>query len=183
LAERIMPAANISEQISTAGMEASGTGNMKFAMNGALTVGTLDGANVEIREEVGEDNIYIFGLTVEQVEDLQHRQAYHPWEYYHRSPTIRQVMDSLISTRFSPGDPELFRPIYDKLLNHGDPYFHLADLESYIETKDRAVSDYRDQSTWNRKAILNVARSGKFSSDRTVKEYAEEIWGIAPQAG
>lgn len=178
LAERIIPATDLSEQISTAGTEASGTGNMKFAMNGALTIGTLDGANVEMREEVGAENFYIFGLTVEEVAKMRERNTYHPWDYYHRSPIISHVIDSLIDNRFSPNEADIFRPIYDMLMYQGDYFFHLADLESYIQVHQQACEDYCDQSTWQQKALLNVARMGKFSSDRTIKEYARDIWRI-----
>ncbi|HEU4413219.1 MAG TPA: glycogen/starch/alpha-glucan phosphorylase [Candidatus Angelobacter sp.] len=176
LAEKIIPAADLSEQLSTAGMEASGTGNMKFQMNGALTIGTLDGANVEIREEVGEENIYIFGLKAHEIEAA--RGSYSPWEYYHASPAIRRVVDSLVDDRFCPDEPGIFRPIYDALLSHGDYYFHLADFESYVAAQQRVSHDFLHRSDWARKAILNVARSAKFSSDRTVLEYARETWGI-----
>ena len=175
LAEKIIPAAELSEQLSTAGMEASGTGNMKFAMNGALTIGTLDGANVEIMEEVGSENIYIFGLKAEEIE--AGRQSYNPRSHYESNADLRRVVDSLINGNFS-ADPELFRPIYDALLNHGDYYFHLADFESYVAAQNQVSRDYQDQQGWARKAILNVARSAKFSSDRTVLEYASEIWGL-----
>ncbi|MGC2403937.1 MAG: glycogen/starch/alpha-glucan phosphorylase [Acidobacteriaceae bacterium] len=178
LAERIIPAANLSEQISTAGMEASGTGNMKFAMNGALTIGTLDGANVEIREEVGDDNIYIFGLTAEQVE--MQRKIYNPRDHYHGSAAIRRVLDAIRDNRFSREEPGLFQPILDSLLQHGDPYFHLADFESYLARQRQVSLDFQDSPAWTSKAILNVARSGKFSSDRAVNEYARDIWGLEP---
>lgn len=180
LAEKIIPAANLSEQISTAGTEASGTGNMKFAMNGALTIGTLDGANIEIREEVGKENIYIFGLTTREVEEMRRSHTYHPWDYYHRSPTIRRVMDSLVTNRFSPSEPGIFQPIFDNLLEGGDYFFHLADLESYISMQERVSVDFMNTAKWTKKAILNVARMGKFSSDRTIREYAQDIWKIEP---
>lgn len=176
LAERIIPAADLSEQLSTAGMEASGTGNMKFAMNGALTVGTLDGANIEILEEVGKDNIYIFGLTAQQVQER--RGHYNPWDEYHTSPIARRVMDALNSDRFCPGEPGLFRPIFQAILAKGDYYFHLADLDGYVSTQDAISQDFQRSSEWARRAILNVARTGKFTSDRTVMEYANEIWGL-----
>jgi len=180
LAEKIIPAADLSEQISTAGMEASGTGNMKFAMNGALTIGTLDGANVEIREEVGAENIYIFGLQTGEIE--ARRGAYNPWDYYHSSPSVRTVVNALVGNRFCAGEPGLFQPIVTSLLQDGDFYFHLADLDSYLAAQERVSRDFRNPSLWAQKAILNVARSGKFTSDRTVAEYAREIWGIAPVA-
>jgi len=177
VAEKIIPAANLSEQISTAGKEASGTGNMKFAMNGALTMGTLDGANIEIKEEVGDDNIFIFGLTADQIAEMRLRGTYHPSDYY-SDPATRRVLDALNSDRFCPDEPGLFRPIYDSLLHGGDEYFHLADLPSYIKAQREAGQEYHDQAVWARKAILNVARTGKFSSDRTISEYARDIWGI-----
>jgi starch phosphorylase len=180
LAEKIIPAADLSEQISTAGKEASGTGNMKFAMNGALTIGTLDGANVEMREEIGKENMYIFGLTAEEVDRMRRTGSYNPWDYYHRSPVIRRVMESMGSDKFCPEEPGLFRPIYNKILYGGDEYFHLADLESYISAQEEAAKEFNNPSLWTRKAILNVARIGKFSTDRTVLEYAQEIWRIEP---
>jgi len=178
LAEKIIPAAELSEQISTAGTEASGTGNMKLAMNGALTIGTLDGANIEIREEVGEDNIFIFGLRAEEIERMRHLNTYHPWDYFHRSSCVRKIIDALNQNRFSPHEPGLFQPIIDTLLDNGDYFFHLADLESYSLTQLHAASQYNNRKLWTRKAILNVARMGKFSSDRTVREYAQDIWEI-----
>jgi len=182
LAEKIIPAADLSEQISTAGMEASGTGNMKLSMNGAMTIGTLDGANIEIREEVGPDNIYIFGLEVEEIQRMKRNGSYDPWDYYNRNPGIKRVMDCIASDMFCENDPGLFRPLFDTVLNNGDPYFHLADFQSYNEAQERASSEYRDPSLWSKKAILNVARTGKFSSDRTISEYAKEIWGLKPVA-
>jgi glycogen phosphorylase len=178
LAEIIMSAADLSEQISTAGMEASGTGNMKLAMNGALTLGTLDGANIEIMEAVGVENIYIFGLTREDVSWYQKSGNYHPREVYAADPIAHRVVDSLASNRFCPDEPSLFRWIVDELLDRGDRYFHLVDLPTYIEASRRAEADYQSPPTWAAKAILNVARTGFFSSDRTVSEYARDIWGI-----
>jgi starch phosphorylase len=178
LAEKIIPAANLSEQISTAGTEASGTGNMKFAMNGALTIGTLDGANVEIREEVGADNIYIFGLTTEEVERMRRERAYNSRDYYNNNPLINRVLSSLANNRFSPDEPGIFEPIYTMLLDGGDYFYHLADLQSYCDMHETVARDYTDSPTWTRKAILNVARMGKFSSDRTIQEYAKDIWRI-----
>jgi starch phosphorylase len=180
LAEVIIPAADLSEQISTAGKEASGTGNMKLAMNGALTIGTLDGANIEIMEEVGADNIFIFGLKAQEVQDLRARGAYRPAEYYQRSPLIRRVMDTFLADVFCRNEPGLFGWIYQRLLEPGEQYFHLADLESYTVAQDKAAQTYTDRSAWARKAILNVARMEKFSSDRTIAEYARDIWGIRP---
>jgi starch phosphorylase len=181
LAENIIPAADLSEQISTAGMEASGTGNMKLAMNGALTIGTLDGANVEIMEEVGADNIYIFGLKVGDIQSMRNGGGYNPYAYYQENGNIKRVMDAIGTDRFCPEKPDLFRPIYDNILKSGDYYFHLADFQSYLEMQERASKEYADRSLWAKKAILNVARTGKFSSDRTISQYAREIWGLKPQ--
>jgi starch phosphorylase len=178
IAEKIIPAADLSEQISTAGKEASGTGNMKFAMNGALTIGTLDGANIEIMEEVGRENIFIFGLTPNEVRRMREDFSYHPRDYYHRFPHIRRVMDALNSNLFCPFEPGLFNWIYQTIMDYGDEYFHLADMPSYIEAQEQVGREFRGRSMWARKAILNVARVGKFSSDRTVREYAREIWHI-----
>ncbi|MGH1363408.1 MAG: glycogen/starch/alpha-glucan phosphorylase [Calditrichia bacterium] len=178
LAEHLFPAADVSEQISTAGMEASGTGNMKFALNGALTIGTLDGANVEIREEVGEDNIFIFGLKAHEIIDLEKAQSYSPREIYDRSNKVRRVVDSFRSGLFCSDEPGLFDWITDKLLSPNDSYFHLADFESYIAAQESVSIEFQDRSVWARKAILNVARIGKFSSDRTIEEYAKDIWDV-----
>ena len=180
LAEKIIPAADLSEQISTAGMEASGTGNMKLAMNGALTIGTLDGANIEILQEVGDENIYIFGLKVEQIREMRNGGDYNPWDYYNQNPNIKRVMESIGSDMFCPNESGLFQPIYDNILHQGDYYFHLADFQSYLQTQEIASRDYNDPSVWTKKAILNVARMGKFSSDRTISEYAREIWDLKP---
>jgi len=178
LAERLYPAADLSEQISTAGTEASGTGNMKFALNGALTMGTLDGANIEILAEVGEENIFIFGLRAEEVLAMQAAGKYHPRDYYEHRPRIKRVVDTFASDVFCKDEPGLFRWIFENFLDHGDRYFHLADLESYIEAQERAGRDFLDKESWVRRAILNVARIGRFSSDRTIAEYAEEIWEV-----
>jgi starch phosphorylase len=180
LAEVIIPAADLSEQISTAGTEASGTGNMKFAMNGALTIGTLDGANIEIGEQVGAENIFIFGLTVEQVRAAKAAGSYHPWEIYQRSPAVRRVLDAFRDGRFCPGTPGRHDWIYRKLLADGEQYFHVADMESYFRTHAEASRVYRDRPSWATKAVLNVARVGMFSSDRTIREYASDIWKIRP---
>ena len=182
LAEIIMPAADLSQQISTAGMEASGTGNMKLAMNGALTLGTLDGANIEIMQAVGEANIYTFGLTREDVSWYQESRSYNPREIYQKDDTVRRVVDCLASNLLCPDEPGLFRWIVDELLDRGDRYFHLADLSSYIEASHRAEKDYREPDVWTAKSILNVARTGFFSSDRTIAEYARDIWNIKPAA-
>jgi starch phosphorylase len=178
LAENIIPAADLSEQISTAGMEASGTGNMKFALNGALTIGTLDGANVEIREEVGAENIFIFGLRAEEIREMRRLGTYVPREYCQRHPMLQRIMDALYTNVFSPQEPGLFHWFYHAILDHGDYYFHLPDLASYLPTHEQVVHEYTQQAIWARKAILNVARIGKFSSDRTIREYANDIWKI-----
>jgi starch phosphorylase len=180
LAEVIIPAADLSEQISTAGTEASGTGNMKFAMNGALTIGTLDGANIEIGEEVGADNIFIFGLTVPQIR--ARRGNYKPWEVYQNSPAVRRILDAFRENRFCPQAPGQHEWIYRRLMADGEQYFHLADLESYLQAHDRVAQLYRDGQAWATKAIYNVARIGKFSSDRTIREYARDIWSIHPNS-
>jgi starch phosphorylase len=177
-AHNVYPAADLSEQISTAGKEASGTGNMKFSMNGALTIGTLDGANVEIREEVGTENFFLFGLTAEEVHDLRTK-GYSPRGYYESNPNLREAVDQISSGNFSRGDAGLFRPLVDNLLHH-DPFLLLADYQSYIDCQDRVSSAYRDQDGWVRMSVLNVARMGKFSSDRSIREYCENIWNIKP---
>jgi starch phosphorylase len=179
LAEAIMPAAELSEQISTAGKEASGTGNMKLALNGALTIGTLDGANIEIRDEVGRENIFIFGLGAGEVQDLLSA-GYDPQFYLHEHRWMRRVVDSLVSGHFSRGDKDIFRPIVAKLLSTRDEYVHLADLPHYIAAQNDVDVAYADRHAWQRKSLLNIARMGKFSSDRTIQEYAREIWGIRP---
>jgi starch phosphorylase len=176
LAEKIIPAADLSEQISTAGNEASGTSNMKFALNGALTIGTLDGANIEILEEVGEENIFIFGLKIGEAQAM--RENYRPWDYYNRDPRVKRVVDAFRSNLFCPGESELFASIYHSVLDANDEYFHLADLPAYLTTQELAGEAFNDPWNWTRKAILNVARIGKFSSDRTVAEYARDIWDI-----
>jgi starch phosphorylase len=178
LAEVIIPAADLSEQISTAGMEASGTGNMKFAMNGALTIGTLDGANIEIRQEVGPENIFIFGLTVDEIRRMHRSGPYVPREICDRSPAVRQVMDAFQSSRFCPDATGRHRWVYDKLLANDERYLHLADLESYLATHEQASALYRTPDAWASKAILNVARIGTFSSDRTIQQYADDIWTL-----
>jgi starch phosphorylase len=177
LAERIIPAADLSEQISTAGKEASGTGNMKFAMNGALTIGTLDGANIEIKEEVGDDNIFIFGLRAEEIEMMREMRSYNPREYYDGHASVRRVLDALQSNRFCADEPGLFTWIFDSLVSH-DEYFNLADLPSYINMQEMVSREFQQPALWARKAIINVARIGYFSSDRTVIEYARDIWDI-----
>jgi starch phosphorylase len=178
LAEKIIPAANVSEQISLAGTEASGTGNMKLMLNGALTIGTLDGANVEIREEVGDENIYIFGMKTEEVSEK--RPDYSPWKVYHREPEIKRSIDMLSTDFFSMLEPGIFNPIVQALLDWGDHYMLLEDMPAFIEAQERIEKDYRNIDLWDRKAILNVAGAGKFSSDRTIRQYAEEIWHVDP---
>jgi len=179
LAELIFPAADLSEQISTAGTEASGTGNMKYALNGALTIGTLDGANIEIMEEVGKDNIFIFGMTSKQVNSLK-ADGYRPLDYYYRNSELKQAIDMIGNGSFSPGNPQLFKPIVDTLLGP-DNYLLLADYASYIECQDRVDMLYRQPTQWARISILNCAGMGRFSSDRTISEYARDIWGISPE--
>jgi starch phosphorylase len=176
--QRVYPAAELSEQISTAGKEASGTGNMKFSMNGALTIGTLDGANIEIREEVGAENFFLFGLTTDEVNDLKSK-GYNPWDYYHSNPQLREVIDLIATGHFSHGDVNLFKPLLDSLLHH-DPYMLFADYQSYIDCQDKVSEAYQDQDSWTRMSVLNTARMGKFSSDRAIREYSQEIWNAQP---
>ncbi|MEG3439412.1 glycogen/starch/alpha-glucan phosphorylase [Pannus brasiliensis CCIBt3594] len=178
LGQRIYPSADLSEQISTAGKEASGTGNMKFAMNGSLTIGTLDGANIEIREEAGPENFFLFGLTAEEVYAMKAR-GYEPMHYYQNNRELKGVLDRIKSGYFSHGDTELFRPIVDSLL-YDDQYMLLADFQSYIECQEQVSEAYRDQDKWTRMSILNSLRMAKFSSDRTIREYCEEIWKVKP---
>jgi starch phosphorylase len=179
LAEKIIPAADLSEQISTAGMEASGTGNMKFALNGALTIGTLDGANIEIKQEVGDDNIFIFGLTADQVTEMRSGK-HNPWDYYRDNPELRRAVDMITTGFFSPSKPDAFRPIMDSLLNHGDHFMVLADYEAYVACQDRVSAAFLDREKWTRASILNCAQMGMFSSDRTIQQYAQDIWDIHP---
>lgn len=178
-AERIVPAADLSEQISTAGTEASGTGNMKLALNGALTIGTLDGANIEIREEVGAENFFLFGLTTEEV-DTARRQGYDPLGYYHGNAELKQALDMIASGYFCPDEPARYQVVVDSLLKHGDYFLLLADYASYVACQDKVGELYRNPQEWTKRAILNVAGMGKFSSDRTIREYAEHIWQVAP---
>ena len=181
LGQKVYPAADLSEQISTAGKEASGTGNMKFAMNGALTIGTLDGANIEIRDAVGHENFFLFGLTTEEVESRL-SEGYHPRAIYESNPFLREVIDGLASGQFSHRDGALFRPLLDQLLDH-DPYLLFADYQSYIDCQDRVGETYRDQEKWSGMSILNAARMGKFSSDRAIREYSQNIWRVNGLAG
>ncbi len=185
LAEKIIPATDVSEQISTAGKEASGTGNMKFALNGALTIGTLDGANIEIMNEVGKENIYIFGHSAEENQALRRTGKYNPWDCMKKNPEIQQVVDMLKSGELANGDPCLFKPLYDSLVygvdgNPPDEYFLLADLVSYAQAHQRINEDFKDKLKWQKKALMNIANMGYFSSDRAIKEYAEEIWKVKP---
>lgn len=179
LAEKIIPAADISEQISTAGMEASGTGNMKFAMNGAVTIGTLDGANIEIYEQVGKENIYIFGLNVEEVEQIRHQ--YDPKEYLEKDKRLKRVMDAIGSDLFCPKEPGLFKNLYAKLIDKGDSYLHFADFSSYANAHEMIGKAFKQSNQWAVKSLLNTARTAMFSSDRTIKEYAKDIWNIKSQ--
>lgn len=176
--QRIYPAADLSEQISTAGLEASGTGNMKFMMNGSLTIGTLDGANVEIREEAGAENFFLFGLTAEEVGKVR-QSGYRPWEYYQNNEELKQVIDLISSGYFSHGDTELFKPIVNNLLSY-DPFLLLADFQSYIDCQNSVGQKYKDPDQWSQMSILNSSRSGKFSSDRAIQEYCDDIWKVSP---
>ena len=178
LAEKIIPAADLSEQISTAGTEASGTGNMKLALNGAVTIGTLDGANIEILEEVGAENMFIFGLQPSEVQTLRQQKTYRPRDHYARSPRSKRVVDSFSSNLFSPHEPDLFKWIFTSLLDPNDEHVHVADFVPYIEAQRQVADTFGDRAQWSRMAILNIARVGKFSSDRAVTEYAREIWGV-----
>ena len=178
LAERLIPASDVSNQISTAGYEASGTSNMKFMMNGALTLGTRDGATIEMAEEAGEENFFLFGLTAQQVADSQ--PWYNPHWHYDHDPETRAALDLIFSDHFNREEPGIFAPLRDTLLTGGDHYMHLADLKSYLEADQRLVELYADSNAWTRTAILNVASSGKFSSDRTISEYAASIWNAEP---
>ena len=179
LAEKMIPASDVSEQISTAGKEASGTGNMKLALNGAVTIGTLDGANVEIAEEVGDDNIFIFGLTVEEVNELKAK-GYNPLDYYYKDPEIKAVLDWLETDYFTPGKPGALVSIKQSLLDHGDPYMVLADYRSYSDAQIAVDEAYRDKERWAEMAIINTAKMGKFTSDRSIKDYVDRIWKLSP---
>jgi len=174
--ERIFPAADVSEQISTAGTEASGTGNMKFALNGALTVGTWDGANIEIAQSVGLDNIFVFGLRTEEVEKLA-RQGYNPSAWYEGNADLKAVIDMIGSAYFSPEQPDRYRPLVEALLHH-DQYFLLADFAAYVETHRAVDLAYRDRDAWLTKVVHNIAGMGNFSSDRTIREYCQRIWKV-----
>jgi starch phosphorylase len=178
LAEHLIPASDVSNQISTAGYEASGTSNMKFMMNGALTIGTRDGATIEMAEEAGEENFFLFGLSAQQVADS--RGWYSPHWHYANDPEARAALDMISSNHFSRYEPGILGPIHDALLAHGDHYMHLADLGSYLDADQRLCELYADPDGWARKAVLNIAGSGKFSSDRTIAQYASEIWIAKP---
>jgi starch phosphorylase len=180
-AEIIIPGTDLSEQISTAGTEASGTGNMKFALGGALTIGTLDGANIEIKNAVGDDNIFIFGKTADEVNDMR-AGGYHPREYYETNEALRTAVDMIANGFFNADDPERYLPIRDTLLAGGDHFFLMADFQSYIDTQKKVEAVYADQDAWVRKAILNVANMGGFSSDRSIHAYAKDIWRVTPVA-
>jgi starch phosphorylase len=177
LAERVLPASDLSEQISTAGKEASGTGNMKFAMNGALTIGTLDGANIEIRDAVGHDNFFLFGMTADEV--VEARETYDPRKIYEENANLREVLDTIASGFFDREDPKLFQPIVDSLLGRDD-FMVLADYQPYIECQKRVSNAYLRQSDWHKKALINIAHMGRFSSDRAIREYARDIWTVPP---
>jgi starch phosphorylase len=179
LAEEIFPAADVSEQISTASKEASGTGNMKFMMNGAITLGTLDGANVEILEAVGAENMFLFGLTADEVLSYYENGGYRSHEYYHHDKRIKQVVDQLING-FFPDAHDHFEPIYDSLLAQNDEYFVLRDFAAYVEAQEKVEQVYRQRERWLKMSAINIAHSGYFASDRTVQEYANDIWGIHP---
>ena len=178
LGEKVYPATDLSEQISTAGKEASGTGNMKFAMNGALTIGTLDGANIEIRDLVGEDNFFLFGKTESEIMELRNN-GYCPKDYINALPELAEAIHLIETGHFSNGDGDLFRPILDNLKGE-DPFFIMADFEDYLRAQDNVSHAWSDSEQWNRMALLNTARSGFFSSDRSIKEYCEKIWNVEP---
>jgi len=180
LAERLIPASDVSNQISTAGYEASGTSNMKFMMNGALTIGTRDGATIEMAEEAGEENFFLFGLTASQV--ASNRAWYDPNWHYENEPEVQAALDLIFSDHFNRDEPGVFSPIREMLLTHGDYYMHLADLSAYAEAQAVVGTCFRNPEIWTRRAIANVGCSGKFSSDRTIAEYASEIWKIEPVA-
>jgi starch phosphorylase len=179
LAEKIIPAADLSEQISTAGKEASGTGNMKLSLNGALTVGTWDGANIEIAQHVGEENIFIFGHREEELEKIA-QDGYNPWSFYDSDGELQKVLEAIRVNAFDPSQPDLYTEIFNDLTRDGDPFFYMADYRPYVEIQKRIEELFRNPDAWAEKAILNVARMGWFSSDRTIQEYADKIWNIEP---
>jgi starch phosphorylase len=174
---RVYPAADLSEQISTAGKEASGTGNMKFAMNGALTIGTLDGANVEIREAVGAENFFLFGLTADEIS--RRKAGYQPRSVYEANPSLREAIDAIADGAFSDGDRERFRPLVDSLMTRDD-YMLFADYQEYVDCQQRVSDAYRNRAEWARMSILNAARVGRFSSDRSIREYCQQVWNVTP---
>jgi starch phosphorylase len=180
LAQLIIPGADLSEQISTAGSEASGTGNMKLAMNGALTIGTPDGANIEMLEAIGAENMFMFGLTADRIQALRGDGSYRPRDIYQHDARVKRVVDAFDTPLFSPNEPGLFHWIVESMLDRGDYYFHLGDLPAYLEAQERVDQIFRQPATWTSRAILNVARMGRFSSDRTMAEYARDIWDIRP---
>ena len=178
----VWPAADVSEQISTAGKEASGTGNMKFMVNGALTLGTLDGANIEIVEEAGNENAFIFGLTADEIIKIEAEHSYNPQKYLERNPELAKVMNQLIDGTYSQ-DTQLFKELYDSLIygiegNRADVYYVLADFDAYVKAQEEVAAAYQDKMAWAKKALLNIARSGKFSSDRTIEDYVKDIWKL-----
>ena len=176
--EWIYKSADLSEQISTAGKEASGTGNMKFSMNGALTIGTMDGANIEIMETVGRENFFLFGLTVEEIRSLRNK-GYRPFELYQKDQDLKEIIDRLLSGEFSGGDKNLFRPLTDSMLGE-DTYFVLQDFQSYTLCQENISNAFLDRSHWTKMSVLNTARMGKFSSDRSIREYCDKIWKVKP---
>lgn len=178
LAEKVIPATDLSEQISTAGTEASGTGNMKFMLNGALTIGTMDGANVEMAEEAGEENLFIFGMRVEDVTELD-KEGYNAQEYYDRLPELKQAIDQIKSGFFSPKEPDLFKDVVNMLFHH-DRFKVFADYEAYVKCQEKVSELYLNSKAWTKMVIRNIAAAGKFSSDRTIKEYARDIWHVEP---
>jgi starch phosphorylase len=180
LAEKIIPAADVSEQISTAGKEASGTSNMKLMMNGAITLGTLDGANIEIADRAGRENEVIFGLTAEEVQKINDEHSYNPWDIYENSEEVRAVMDSLFNGPWALRAHDRFRLIFDEIMNHGDQYFILADFDAYDKACQKVDEFYKDKERWAKAAIDNIAMSGAFSSDRTIEEYNRDIWHLSP---
>ena len=182
-AEKIFPASDISEQISTAGKEASGTGNMKFMLNGAITLGTLDGANIEIVEEVGAENAVIFGITADEIQKIEHEHSYNPQEYLNRNPALARALTQLIDGTYTPPFDNSFRELYDSLVygvegQRPDVYYVLADFDAYAAAQERIVEYYRDPMKWAKMCLLNIARSGKFSSDRTIEDYVRDIWKL-----
>ena len=178
MAEMIIPATDISEQISTAGKEASGTSNMKFMMNGAITLGTLDGANVEINERVGDENSFIFGLKVNDIDELKRSGRYNPWDVYNENEKVRRVLDSLFIGPWCEGVRDRFRSIFDEIMNHNDEYFILLDFDAYLEASKEIEEYYQDRDAWAKSCLINIAKSGYFSSDRTIEQYNKDIWHL-----